>query len=181
MATSCLRWYLRVLDKHPWKTQTITTGILMACGDFICQTVVEQKTLKNIETRRLVRFAFLGTCFVGPTLRSWYLVLEKVCGVSGKTVGLQKMLLDQGLFVPVFLANFLTVNGLLQNHSWIQIKEKLKRDYFEVLKANYMLWPAAQLFNFYIVPFQHRVMVVNLVALFWNTYLAWKANTNNVD
>nr|ACO15358.1 Mpv17-like protein [Caligus clemensi] len=38
------------------------------------------------------------------------------------------------------------------------------------------IWPMAQLINFYFVPFLMRPLFVNFVALFWNSYLAWKLN-----
>ncbi|ORX47981.1 hypothetical protein DM01DRAFT_265966, partial [Hesseltinella vesiculosa] len=35
------------------------------------------------------------------------------------------------------------------------------------------LWPAVQLANFYFVPLQHRLLITNIVALGWNSYLLW--------
>jgi protein Mpv17 len=44
-------------------------------------------------------------------------------------------------------------------------KKKLEKSYFPGLKANYALWPAVQAINFKFVPLEHRVLVVNIVAL----------------
>ncbi|ESO08594.1 hypothetical protein HELRODRAFT_169468 [Helobdella robusta] len=49
------------------------------------------------------------------------------------------------------------------------------QDYFLILFNGYKVWPLAQLINFYIIPLQHRILFVNMVALFWNVYLAFKS------
>jgi protein Mpv17 len=84
--------------------------------------------------------------------------------------------LDQTIFAPVFLGGFLTVLGITDGKSSQQIWDKLYQDYPQVLRSNYMLWPAAQIITFTVVPLQHRVGFVSLVALFWNTYLTWVAH-----
>ncbi|GIY83892.1 protein Mpv17 [Caerostris darwini] len=174
--TQLLRWYNRTLQNHPWKTQIFTTGFLMASSDVIAQTAIEKRNFKQIELQRVARFAFLGTCFVAPVLRTWYNVLEKSIGTLGKTAGLRKMMVDQVLFTPCFLGCFLSISGLLQLQPWTIIKAKIIKEYFEVLKTNYMLWPGAQLITFYVIPLQYRIIFVSFVALLWNTYLASQAN-----
>lgn len=46
----------------------------------------------------------------------------------------------------------------------------------DVMLANWCLWPAVQFVNIGLVPVIYRVLVVNLVATFWNLYLSWKNN-----
>lgn len=52
-------------------------------------------------------------------------------------------------------------------------KKRLEQKYVPGLKANWMLWPAVQAFNFTVVPLHHRVLVVNVVSLGWNCFLSY--------
>lgn len=119
----------------------------------------------------------VGLC-IGPILRTWYLTLDKVIVASSrpKLDGLKKMLLDQSLFAPCIIAAFYCLSETLSGKTLSQCKETLKERYFETLISNYKLWPAAQVVNFTFVPPQHRVGFVQVVAIFWNVYIAWMIN-----
>jgi protein Mpv17 len=56
------------------------------------------------------------------------------------------------------------------------VKGRLESTYPTALKSNWMVWPWVQLANFGFVPLEHRVMVVNVVALGWNCYLSYLNN-----
>lgn len=86
------------------------------------------------------------------------------------------MAMDQMIFAPSFIATFFTTTGILFGKSFEDIKMKFNNQYLDTMKTNYKIWPAVQMINFYFVPLQHRVFVVNFVAIFWNTYLSWAAN-----
>ncbi|XP_035682440.1 protein Mpv17-like isoform X2 [Branchiostoma floridae] len=60
------------------------------------------------------------------------------------------MFLDQALMAPFFLGAFYPVVGLSRWDSWEDIKQLVKK-----------LWPAVQLANFYFVPLNLRLLVMN--------------------
>ena len=110
---------------------------------------------------------------------------------------LKKVGTDQIFFAPLFSAAIISVIGTSQAISKAimtepdskkrydilkkdvaQVGHKLQRDYTDVVLTGWTIWPATQLINFYLVPFLVRPLVVSVVALFWNTYLAWKTNQN---
>ncbi len=87
-----------------------------------------------------------------------------------------KVALDQTAFAPLFNGLFISVLGAMQGKTVPQVGEKLKREYKDVIITNWKLWPAVQMVNFFVVPFNLRPLVAGVVALFWNTYLSWKSN-----
>ena len=117
-----------------------------------------------------------GAFLVGPAMRGWYMILDRLVKGTGKTVVVQKVFLDQTVWATTSLAAILftvdTLNGIPPNEA----KEKLKTNYWPALKSYWSVWPAVQLINFYFIPFQHRVIVVSFISIFWNTYIAWLSN-----
>jgi len=77
---------------------------------------------------------------------------------------------DQTIFATIHLGVFLSSISILEGSD---PKEKLEKNYFQGLKANWMLWPAVQAVNFKLVPLEHRVLVVNIVSLGWNCFLSY--------
>uniref|UniRef100_A0A8D0H276 Mitochondrial inner membrane protein Mpv17 n=1 Tax=Sphenodon punctatus TaxID=8508 RepID=A0A8D0H276_SPHPU len=164
------------LARHPAARQSLTAGTLMAVGDVVSQQLVERKGLRGHSVRRTLKMMTIGFCFVGPVVGGWYKVLDQLVPGSTKTVALKKMLLDQGGFAPCFLGCFLGVAGAMNGLSAAENWAKLKRDYTDALVTNYYIWPAVQIANFYFIPLNHRLAVVQCVAIVWNAYLSWKAN-----
>lgn len=110
-------------------------------------------------------------------VRGWYLTMERMLGSSVTlTNTLRKVGLDQLGFAPIFTVGILTYIGKLQGQSLQDIKLKLEKELKDIVITGWTIWPAAQIINFYFVPFLVRPLVVSAVALVWNTYLAWKAN-----
>uniref|UniRef100_A0A131XE13 Mitochondrial inner membrane protein Mpv17 n=1 Tax=Hyalomma excavatum TaxID=257692 RepID=A0A131XE13_9ACAR len=167
--------YARLVRDHPMKTQLVTTATVMLSGDLIAQKVIERRA--DIDVPRAARFFVMGVGFVGPVVRGWYLILERVVGTgSGGVVVFKKVLLDQTLFGPTFVPSFMVVLGTLQRRSWEDIKQSLRANYFQILQTMYMIWPVAQFVNFRFVSFSYRQAFGSCVAIVWNTYLASKAN-----
>ncbi|KAK3799965.1 hypothetical protein RRG08_002379 [Elysia crispata] len=164
--------YLSLLQKFPLATMSGTTSIIMSTGDCVSQLAIEKKSLHEFDFVRTGRFAAAGLCVFGPIMRGWYLTLDKLY-TGTKWAAIKMMATDQVIMAPTFLGIFISVMAVMRGENLDSIKGKLNRDYIPVLLNNYKVWPMAQLINFYFTPLQHRVLFVNIVALGWNTYLAW--------
>ncbi|KAM9496431.1 mitochondrial inner membrane protein Mpv17 isoform 1-T2 [Clarias gariepinus] len=170
------RSYQALMTKKPWTVQIITAGSLMGVGDIISQQLIERRGLKNHSIKRTTKMMSIGFLFVGPVIGGWYRVLDRLVIGTTKTTALKKMLIDQVCFAPCFLGTFLVICGTLNGLTVEENVAKLKRDYMDALITNYYLWPAVQIANFYFIPLHHRLAVVQVVAVAWNSYLSWKAN-----
>ncbi|XP_053736373.1 protein Mpv17 [Synchiropus splendidus] len=170
------RTYQALMTKYPWTVQIVTAGSLVGVGDVISQQLIERRGLAQHNAPRTLKMMSIGFFFVGPVIGSWYRVLDRLVVGGSKSAAVKKMLVDQLGFAPCFLAAFLCASGALNGLTPEQNVAKLKRDYADALVSNYCLWPPVQIANFYFVPLQHRLAVVQIVAVIWNSYLTWKAN-----
>lgn len=154
----------------------------MTAGDVVAQKIIEERSTWDRE--RTTRFAIIGACLFGPCCTVWYRYLDKLVPrlkVPKPYHGLAKTTLDQGIFAPTICFAFFNVLGNLRGDPWSVVKHSLINDYPDVLVNNYKFWPGIQLLNFYLVPLQHRVLVVNVAALCWNTYLSWRTNVDKAE
>ncbi|XP_067937624.1 protein Mpv17-like isoform X2 [Watersipora subatra] len=147
----------------------------MSVGDIISQTAIEKSHISGTyEPLRTLRFLGFGIIFAGPTLRLWYKTLDKIVPSTLAFKPVRMMALDQLVFAPCFLTIFCMTMGVLKGENWTALTSGLKETLPSIILSNYKLWPAAQLFNFYLVPLQHRVLFANTISLGWNTYMSWK-------
>jgi protein Mpv17 len=64
------------------------------------------------------------------------------------------------------------VTGTLEGNALQDSWQKLESQYWNALKANYYVWPAIQIVNFYLVPMHYQSILVNSVSVIWNAYLS---------
>ncbi|XP_006612128.1 protein Mpv17 [Apis dorsata] len=167
----------RVVTRYPIIIQATQAGILMALGDQIAQNFIEQKKFKELDFLRTAQFGSIGFFITGPVTRTWYGILDKYIGSKTGIAVLKKVACDQLIFAPAGLGIVLTTVGLLQGKDFEQIKTKLSNEYLDILLNNYKIWPIIQLINFYFIPLQYQVLLVQSVAILWNTYVSYKTFT----
>ena len=127
----------------------------------------------------------------GPAAVGWYKVLERYVVLKNRNAQmLARVALDQLGFAPVGIAAFFSAMSVMEGGSPSQ---KLGESWWTALRANWNVWPAAQLVNFRFVPLDLRIVFVNVVSLGglplrppppssgllltgnpgWNSYLSW--------
>ncbi|XP_012536108.1 protein Mpv17 isoform X2 [Monomorium pharaonis] len=149
-------------------------GILMGLGDQIAQNFIDNS--KTIDFVRTMQFAGIGFFISGPVTRTWYGILDKYIGSKSYSVAIKKVACDQLFFAPIFLTVLLISIGICQGKDIERLKIKLKNEYSDILINNYKLWPMVQLVNFSLVPLHYQTLVVQSVALLWNSYISYRTS-----
>ena len=103
----------------------ICLGLICVAGDIIAQQLVEQKGIKHHDIRRSIKLFGMGTLFIGPGLRTWYFVLDKIIKGSTSTAVLKKVCLDQLIWAPLFVAAYFSLSDILDGKTLSDIKRKL--------------------------------------------------------
>ncbi|PXF47874.1 PXMP2/4 family protein 2 [Gracilariopsis chorda] len=170
--------YAGALVRTPLRTKAITTSALAFIGDLLAQKLSQADEKEySWDKRRSLSISLWGLVFMGPVLHYWYLTLDRL--FRHKYAIFTKLLSDQLVFAPCFNAAFMLGIGALEGNSLKDIADNIKAKLWPVMKANWTLWPAAQVVNFSIVPKDFQVIYVNCVALIWNvifTYISHSAN-----
>ena len=157
-------------------TPDFFAGALLGAGDFIAQQYVEKVPLREHDVVRTARMAAIGTVVIGPIFHVWYSTLDKRFVHKSPGNAMRKMTVDQSILAPVFLVLFYGAVGIVERRTIKQISDKIYEEFYPNMVVNYKVWPAVQFLNFYLFPAHLRVLVVNIVSLFWNTYLAWTSH-----
>ncbi|KAL5414292.1 Protein required for ethanol metabolism [Paraphaeosphaeria minitans] len=173
------RWYQAKLKKAPLLTQSITTAVLFATGDVIAQQAVERKGLDKHELARTGRMFAYGGIIFGPVATKWYTFLANRVSLSttNRTIA-ARVAADQFVFAPINMTCFLSSMAYFEGSS---VKDKLNKAWVPGMTNNFLLWPWVQAVNFKFVPLEHRVLVVNFVALGWNCYLSYLNSSGSAE
>jgi hypothetical protein len=131
---------------------------------------LERKTRKFMATAER-----LGVKFTQPVVPPKPKEFKKYTFVASK------VLADQVIFSPAYLALFLTGISLLQGDSVEDVKEKLKSHFVKALIADCVVWPPIQVINFWFVPVSLQPLFVNTVNLGWNSFLSWIAHAEDCE
>ncbi|KRY35939.1 Protein SYM1 [Trichinella spiralis] len=181
-ATHAWHRYLEILTRHPLKTQMLITGFLMGAGDVSSQIFIEtKKKPKRFDFVRTARFICIGSFFFAPLLKSWFAFLQNRihCKAYPRLSPVKRLFADQIICSPVVLASFLVLLRTLEMKPIKTAFHQCRTQFWDIYLTGLKVWPFMQLVNFYLVPLEHRILVVQMVAIFWNTYLAWKTQSDD--
>merc|ERR1719384_1973091 len=135
----------------------------------------------KLDSTRILHVAITGSLWSGPITHYWYIVLEKMYENIAKSAKIQspavglivKLTLDSIIFSSVTIAGYFTIRSFLEGTGLKGASEKLKTKFFLTLFGAWKFWPLANAVNFWFVPFQFRVLYMNILSLFWTGWLTY--------
>ncbi|KAL2650149.1 hypothetical protein R1flu_018277 [Riccia fluitans] len=167
-------WYNSMLEKHPLIAKSVTSALLNAIADYICQVFVEK--LPSLDWKRFWSFVAIGLFLSGPGLHYWYGALPKIITVPGLGGVLLRIALDQVVFTPLGMLSFFVILLTLENRQH-EIQRKLEKDWGPTVIANWKVWIPFQILNFSMVPAQLQVPAAALLGMVWSVFISYKGHT----
>lgn len=86
------------------------------------------------------------------------------------TIVLKKVFWDQLICSPIVISTFFLTLGVLEKSSQEEIVQEIKSKAWKLYAAEWVVWPPAQIINFYWLPNKYRVLYDNTISLGYDVY-----------
>merc|ERR1711976_277109 len=91
----------------------------------------------------------------------------------------KKSMLDNFVFGSIMNTSYVGMNMLLSGEiERSQILPKMKLEQPAIVLSGWCYWIPVQLVNYRVVPLRYQMNVAQIMALFWHSFLSWKAHNN---
>jgi protein Mpv17 len=167
--------YESYLANKPVVTKTLINVIIYLLGDWLAQTKFQGKEILDFDITRTLKNGFIGLCF-GPLVHEYYQFSDTILPPeNGLVTRLEKICMDQTLYLTVKCSVYISAVGLLGGDDWPTVQQRVKDKLGGVIITAWKFWPIIHCITYGLVPARHRILWVNSVDLVWNAILATQA------
>lgn len=151
--------------------------VLSALGDFCEQKIeISAKELDKWDGKRNRHMAQAG-CLVGVMCHYWYDLLEDKFSSNFTIRNVLKIILaDIAIFAPISAFIFIGTFALLERQDMEEFQEELGENLLVLFGGEVFSWIPSQLISFYLFRPQFRVLVDNIIVLFYDIYMSYMLN-----
>ncbi|XP_017080829.1 mpv17-like protein 2 [Drosophila eugracilis] len=118
---------------------------------------------------RTIRMGISGLT-VGVVCHYWYQYLDYLYPHRTYKMVVVKILLDQFICSPFYIAVFFITMAILEDNSWEELKQEIKEKALVLYVAEWTVWPLAQFINFLLIKPQYRVFYDNSISLGYDIF-----------
>ena len=130
-----------------------------------------------IDWKRVVVTSGYGAVFNGILGHLWYenldFAVRRFFTAGTRKFVASKVLADSVVFGPVHIIAFFTFVSLAEGGSMEDALEKIKADFVPTFGVELGVWPIVQTVNFWKVPLQYQLLVVNGVTVLDAAFMSW--------
>ncbi|GBF91276.1 hypothetical protein Rsub_03596 [Raphidocelis subcapitata] len=134
-----------------------------------------------LDWRRALLTAVYGALFVGPVGHFWYHGIDKAVAKvfrpgTSQFIAL-KVAVDTAVMGPFYVGTFFGFGcAFIDGGGWGEFKKKMATDFVPTLALEISVWPFLQSLNFWKVPVQHQLLVVNSFTVLDAAFMSWARN-----
>jgi len=162
-------------EREQYLWQIAAVAFLAMMGDMYAQ-IFEGTRYSEYDFGRTARFTLFRAVVAAPVYIYWLSKLdalaEQLSALTGMWPLLIKLLLDQGVYTPVYQVVFFCFLAALEGQP---LSEGFRRCLLvlpQSIPVAWCFWLPVQAVCFHIVPLQWRVVYVNVFNIVWNTILS---------
>lgn len=165
--------YESYLANKPILTKSLINVIIYLLGDWLSQTAfTKTNNLLEFDLQRTLRNGLIGLCF-GPLVHEYYEFSDAILPTqNGLVTRLQKILMDQTLYLTIKCSMYIGAVGLLAGEDRETIGQTIRDKIGGIVVTAWKFWPIVHCVTYSVIPSQHRVLWVNSVDLVWNAILS---------
>jgi len=168
------RTYEYNLHESPIETKTFINVIIYLLGDWLSQTIFQNKNALDFDASRTFKNGFIGLCF-GPLVHEYYEFSDRILPLDVDINRLYKIVMDQTIYLSVKCSIYIIAVGLLSGSTLQESIDNVKSRIKNVMLTAWSFWPLVHCVTYTVIPARHRILWVNCVDLVWNAILATKA------
>lgn len=143
---------------------------LSSVGDCLEQQYeIMTKDLEKYSGKRTGHMALSGLT-VGIVCHYWYKFIDQRMPGRSLSIVMKKVFWDQMICSPIVISTFFLTLGLLENTSREEIVQEIKEKAWKLYVAEWVVWPPAQIVNFYWLPNKYRILYDNTISLGYDVY-----------
>lgn len=186
MVSSLWKWYSFQIEDRPLITKVITAGVLVGMGNFASQCIpmvfhTSHESLSPLPSTAAVNwyqigeFILMGALLQAPITHYYYLYLDEYLPPTPTPwtfTTLIKLMIDQLIFAPAFLAGVFVFLDMMDGLSFTGIWNHLTSDWCTTVITNWKLWVPSTFLNLAFCPPCFRVLFANVIFFIWSIILS---------
>lgn len=175
MFSHAYKSYRQAVDDAFSRKNLFYTNLLLSMGISVMGDTIEQnyeyycKEIDKIDFNRTAHMGFSGLV-AGFICHHWYIILDRVIIGRSIVMVIKKLLMDQFICSPICIMSFFATVAIFEDNPLDNFSTEIKDKFWTLYKAEWIVWPPAQIINFYFLPLRFRILYDNTISLGYDIY-----------
>lgn len=161
----------------PYLNAGLQTGVIMAVGDLIAQSYLEDKgfDFDKLDFRRTAKFTAVGLLYAGPVLTFWQQIMRGYLPRRAPALekAITKTITTQIYLTPAVCGGIVGLCGTLKDEklSIEAMQRNIESNFFKITGNAYAFWPIIQLVSNVLSP-AIKSGIICVASIMWSSYLS---------